>query len=243
MSEILRGFNLPANTAVFVCSHVADRKRPVLRVSHDANGDWQFLCGGDHGDGSSDAPKLWALSEILKIEPQLIVLGEMCIAHSATRSTPAAGWLIHDDAEDAILADIEKFGWHDVVVSPGEKPGQVGFAYSVGIFKTWKLPEFVTFGLPPKVAHGALWRTLELMQKSGPLADGARTLEVFEDVPAVVRTVARKHVAEHFGYALWYYKSTHFPVMQICYPDRNGRFPWELGCELHIRSAQPLLFD
>jgi hypothetical protein len=243
MAEILRDFNLPANTAVFVCQHVAERKLPVLRVTHDADGDWQFLCGGDHGDGSGDVPKLWALSEILKLEPELSLLGDMCVGHTATKTSPAAGWLIHDDGEDAILADIEKFGWHDVVVSPGEKPEQVGFAYSVGIFKSWNLPEIVTFGLPPKVAHSTLWRTLELMQKSGPLADGSRTLEVFENVPAVVRTVARKHYTEHFGYALWYYKSVHFPVMQIYYPDRIGRFPWDHDCEPRVRSAQPLLFD
>ena len=32
---------------VIVCSHVAEDGLPVLYVSHDADDDWQFLCGGD----------------------------------------------------------------------------------------------------------------------------------------------------------------------------------------------------
>src|SRR5688572_28543470 len=35
---------------------------PVLHVSHDSDGDWQFLCGGnEHGDGQSDGGLLVCL--------------------------------------------------------------------------------------------------------------------------------------------------------------------------------------
>jgi hypothetical protein len=76
-------FDEARNTMVFVCARVRDGA-PVLWVSHDENGDWQFLCGGDHsdpetGDGDSyrvsSAPLLaiprstrwptWASAELL----------------------------------------------------------------------------------------------------------------------------------------------------------------------------------
>lgn len=40
-----------ARTArVYVCDRVAGGTA-ILLVAHDSDGDWQFLCDGDHGDG------------------------------------------------------------------------------------------------------------------------------------------------------------------------------------------------
>ena len=40
----------PDNLGVYVCSHVFEGTRPILYVCR-ADGDWQFLCGGDdHSD-------------------------------------------------------------------------------------------------------------------------------------------------------------------------------------------------
>lgn len=34
--------------ACFLCEHVHEGVMPVLTVCHDYDGDWQFLCGGNH---------------------------------------------------------------------------------------------------------------------------------------------------------------------------------------------------
>lgn len=36
------------NTACFNCRHVLEEHKPILYVSHDEDGYWQFLCGGSH---------------------------------------------------------------------------------------------------------------------------------------------------------------------------------------------------
>ncbi len=55
-------FDEERHTGVYVCARVAQGS-PILYVSHDADGDWQFLCGGTHEDGASAirgaAPTAW----------------------------------------------------------------------------------------------------------------------------------------------------------------------------------------
>ncbi|MFN7132177.1 MAG: hypothetical protein ACK4N5_08845, partial [Myxococcales bacterium] len=50
---------------VFLCAHVASGA-PVLYVSHDEDGDWQFLCGADeHDPQRGDGPVLKCLEHIV----------------------------------------------------------------------------------------------------------------------------------------------------------------------------------
>ena len=41
-------FSDAPNTACFTCCHVLEENKPILYVSHDEDGYWQFLCGGNH---------------------------------------------------------------------------------------------------------------------------------------------------------------------------------------------------
>ena len=62
---------------------------PILLVSHDPDGDWQFLCGttNDVDDG-----RLVALAEIVKIEPALLELARLPIGWRAHRESPGQPW-------------------------------------------------------------------------------------------------------------------------------------------------------
>ncbi|MFT4512401.1 MAG: hypothetical protein ACI91B_001095 [Planctomycetota bacterium] len=57
----------------FVCGHVAEGER-VLYAVRDADGDWQFLCGGEHG-GATDQPSVQAVSELIERDASLRELG------------------------------------------------------------------------------------------------------------------------------------------------------------------------
>ena len=79
----------PDQVAVFVCSHVFEQGHPVLYVVHDDEGDWQFLCGGDHDDG----PRVIALSHMLQRDPSLReVRLRLARCQQAERASPAAAW-------------------------------------------------------------------------------------------------------------------------------------------------------
>ena len=56
-------FEATPDLRVFVCEHVSRRERPVLYVTHEADGDWQFLCGEAHGD--EERPLVVCVSHLL----------------------------------------------------------------------------------------------------------------------------------------------------------------------------------
>jgi hypothetical protein len=78
-------FKLARNTGIFVCRRVMEGA-PVLHVSHDKDGDWQFLCGGDqHGEGGSDHAAIQCLECTLARDPSLNELADLCGDWSADR--------------------------------------------------------------------------------------------------------------------------------------------------------------
>ena len=77
------------NTAVFVCEHVFDRSRPILFVVHDHDGDWQFLCGGDHTGGS---PRILCFGCVAELDASLWSLADLPVGWGAEREQPKAGW-------------------------------------------------------------------------------------------------------------------------------------------------------
>jgi hypothetical protein len=81
-------FREERNLGVFTTRQVLEGK-PVLRVSHDVDGDWQFLC-----DTTSDVGdlKLVALEEIVQRDSTLNKLFELNYGWSAWRETPEHDW-------------------------------------------------------------------------------------------------------------------------------------------------------
>ncbi len=59
----------------FVCGHVADGD-PVRYAVRDGDGDWQFLCGGEHG-GATDQPAVLGVDELLERDASLRELGTL----------------------------------------------------------------------------------------------------------------------------------------------------------------------
>lgn len=82
-------FSEEPDTAVFTCCHVLLGERPVLYVSHDEDGYWQFLCGEDHEE--SDA-KLVSLHSIYLLDNSLGQLAELECCHSAERDSADDEW-------------------------------------------------------------------------------------------------------------------------------------------------------
>ena len=75
--------------AAFVCSHVFERKSPVLLVSR-VEGDWQLLCGGTHDDG--EIPRVVGLTHLVDEDPSLRAVLDLPIEWEAERSSSASPW-------------------------------------------------------------------------------------------------------------------------------------------------------
>ena len=84
-------FTEDRHTAAFVCQHVADGAA-ILEAAHDADGDWQFLCGGDHGE--DELPVVWCLEHVAAQDPSVNELADIPIDHSAFRDDDATAWTV-----------------------------------------------------------------------------------------------------------------------------------------------------
>ena len=67
-------FSDPPDTACFTCCHVLDDHRPILYVSHDEDGCWQFLCGESH---TLEDARVVSLADILQIDGSVADLADL----------------------------------------------------------------------------------------------------------------------------------------------------------------------
>jgi hypothetical protein len=63
------------------------------------------------------------------------------------------------------------------------------------------------------------------------------------DLPLCFGEVERRFSDEFFGQAIAFHRTRDFPVLQIVWTDRQGRFPWDDGFEPRFEGKQRLLFD
>lgn len=81
-------FREERNTAVFTTRQVLEGL-PILRVAHDANGDWEFLC-----DTTYDAAdlKVIAFEEVVKLDPSINEVFHLNYGWQAWRTEIGAKW-------------------------------------------------------------------------------------------------------------------------------------------------------
>lgn len=75
--------------AAFVCSHVFERRSPVLLVIH-TEGDWQFLCGGEHDE--EETPRVVGVTHLVDEDLGLRDVLDLPDAWEAERSSSASPW-------------------------------------------------------------------------------------------------------------------------------------------------------
>lgn len=232
-------FSEARNTAVCICERVADGA-PILYVTHDGNGDWQFLCGGNDHEGE-DKTKLVCLEHVVEHDPSLNELAKMCINHRAERASAASPWNVVDEGEEFIERQVREGGWAVELISDGKTELEPAFAYTVGLFRNFKHAELIVFGQQNEVMHFILNELGDRIRSGKPLSPGDRVADVLDGYDVLIREVkAPESYREHVGYARWFHKGAHFPLYQVVWPDKQGRFPGEPGAAEILKTRQPL---
>ena len=144
--------------------------------------------------------------------------------------------------DEKLLADVARIGWHHVHVQAdkGEPPS----AFSLGFYANYGLPEVIVFGLPAKTAQQLLnIVAIRIAGEKKPYETYKAYDNVAEGMKIAFIPVARRHYPAYFGYAGWFYQSinTDFPAIQMVWPDKQGRLPWEAGYDRSFSKFQPLL--
>ena len=156
-----------------------------------------------------------------------------------TRSLEEANDLSALDAK--VLREIHTDGWQITGVLAREQEPGPDFAYSIGFFHTMEHPEIILFGLSVETCMKAV-NLIGLDVQNGVHFETNRVYEGILKTPHLCcfKEVDPKFYREHVGYALWFYESDPFPMLQCFWSDENGRFPWNEDCSPYAREAQPM---
>lgn len=146
-----------------------------------------------------------------------------------------------EGADDAkVLADVEEYGWHVVMIL--ERDQSPGWAFSIGLYKTFGHPEIIVFGLDLDLMHYIINAIGDAIKEGGKFEIDGRYDDLVETYACTFKPVERVWYDGLLGYANWFYDGTDYPVLQCVWPDRNHRYPWESDFNPDWVYAQPLLF-
>ncbi len=142
-----------------------------------------------------------------------------------------------DRHEQDFVAQIREFGWHSMNVFQDEEGP--GFSYTTGFWVGLGVPEVILFSLDSQVAHDVLWDVYRDAKNGRQFPVGVRASGIFANVDSFLIPVGKQHYAEYLGWSSWFYGGDEFPCVQLVWPDKEGRFPWQAGIEKEFRCLQP----
>ncbi len=131
-------------------------------------------------------------------------------------------------AATATAANIRSHGWHCVMVAP-EAEGEEAFAYTIGLAERFGQPEVLVFGLPEASAHALLARCVALAEAGQRLAAGERGDLLGGGYRVRLAPLRADRYGEYLGTAFRHYGERPFQALVLLWPDREGRFPGEVG--------------
>lgn len=142
-------------------------------------------------------------------------------------------------AEQKIRDDVENYGWSVGLFEKGT--ATPSFAYTIGLWKTFNHPEVIAFGLPINLLHTILNDVGELVKKGEELILDVDNKDILLNLPVQLRRVDESNIPDYFGFAQWFNEYEPFPALQLFWPDKVGKFPWESAYDEKYKFDQPLL--
>jgi len=135
--------------------------------------------------------------------------------------------------------NIKKYGLQVIMV--GSTNYLPSFAYSIGLYTTYKHPEIICFGLPNSLGHAIINDVANLIKGGESIETYKNYDNIFKDSRAEFLPVDERSIKDYFGGALNFYETIKFPAYQLVWTDRNDKFPWEDNFEEEFLHDQPLL--
>jgi Domain of unknown function (DUF4262) len=151
-----------------------------------------------------------------------------------TRLDSPTGTLDRDEQD--FVANIREFGWHSTsVLADDEGPG---FSYTTGFWLNLGVPEVILFSLDAQVAHDVLWDVYREAKNGREFPEGVRLSDILGNADCFLMPVGQQHYAKHLGWNRWFYGGDEFPCVQLVWPDRRGRFPWQADADDAFKALQ-----
>ena len=138
-----------------------------------------------------------------------------------------------------LLETVRRHGW-GVVKVPEDDEGPA-FAFSVGLFHAFDHPEVLVIGQKLEAMHGIINHLGERIRDGERFAAGRAYGDVLEGYDCYMLEVDQSHFREYLGTAMWFYDQASFPALQLVWPDRLKRYPWDANAHPSFATTQPVL--
>lgn len=138
-----------------------------------------------------------------------------------------------------LLADIEKNGIQ--IVFDEDEEAQSSRAFTIGLWHTQKQPEIVVLGLPEELAERVLELVIDDIEDGVFCAAEQKREGIVHGYPVWFGKVTADQVRALLPEIAHAYGSADVPVLQLVYPDKQGRWPWDADVREGFRDAQPVL--
>ncbi|MFJ9692165.1 DUF4262 domain-containing protein [Kitasatospora sp. NPDC101183] len=159
------------------------------------------------------------------------------ICDPAASATLRARWALRR-AWGKETAHVREYGWHVVGVGGG---GEVpDWAFSVGLWHSYRLPEIAMVGLETEDTMRWINTAAALLRDGAPSAPGTLLEGVIDDYEVTCQPVDDSWYLPLFGTAAGFYRREPVPFVQLVWPDREHRWPEDPAASPGCR-AQPRL--
>lgn len=145
--------------------------------------------------------------------------------------------------DEEIAQVVREYGWYAANVFDANPR----FLYSIGLMHQLDHPEFIVFGLEPNNAHALISRLIHEIRNGRAFTKPTVESISFDGVKHRVgfRSVHPTQHPLYLGFAMGYCRHQgrigELEAMQVFWPDENGKFPFEVGCDLSVYELQPRL--
>jgi hypothetical protein len=127
------------------------------------------------------------------------------------------------------------------------------FIYTVGFHLNLQHPELFIKGLLGDSAGTMMNALFRYVESGHRIKDGDTVRYDFGEgeKKLVARTFPEEKYFDYLGWGCWFYRSLFFnvapiaehkfPVLQLCWPDPHGFYPWDEQCHPEARRIQSLM--
>jgi hypothetical protein len=146
-----------------------------------------------------------------------------------------------EEADEILIRNVREHGCHILQVSP--EKGHPPFSFSIGLALNYGQAEIIIFGMSPSKAATIINIVRDDAAKGKKYVDGDVSSDILVNGRVCFIEVPLQLYDTYLGTAIWFYRKSPrpFPCLQLVWPDRHGRFPWETGCDAGIKRDQPVL--
>ena len=102
-------FNDSLDKAVFTTIHVVKEHSPIVWISHELDGDWQFM-GNDPIEDFTKVAMVVSLGEIIKLDKSVLKVADLPMGYCATRKSKSDKWSINKI--DYSEQEMNQFGFY-----------------------------------------------------------------------------------------------------------------------------------